>query len=116
LGFDWKIGIALLTSMAAREVFVGTMSTIYSAEGSEDDLGSIRTKMMNDTNNQTHKPVYTLATVFSLLVFYAFALQCMSTLAIVKKETGGFKWAIVQFVYLTVLAYGSSLFIYQVFS
>ncbi len=116
LGFDWKIGIALLTSMAAREVFVGTMSTIYSAEGGDDDLGSIRSKMLNDTNHQTKKPVYTLATVFSLLVFYAFALQCMSTVAIVKKETGGIKWALIQFVYLTFLAYGSSLFIYQVFS
>jgi ferrous iron transport protein B len=116
LGFDWKIGIALLTSMAAREVFVGTMSTIYSAEGGNDDLGSIRSKMLNDTNHQTQKPVYTLATVFSLLVFYAFALQCMSTVAIVKKETGGIKWALIQFVYLTFLAYGSSLFIYQVFS
>ena len=116
LGFDWKIGIALLTSMAAREVFVGTMSTIYSAEGGNDDLGSIRSKMLNDTNSQTKKPVYTIATVFSLLVFYAFALQCMSTVAIVKKETGGIKWALIQFVYLTFLAYGSSLFIYQVFS
>jgi ferrous iron transport protein B len=72
--------------------------------------------MLNDTNSQTKKPVYTIATVFSLLVFYAFALQCMSTVAIVKKETGGIKWALIQFIYLTFLAYGSSLFIYQVFS
>ena len=116
LGFDWKIGIALLTSMAAREVFVGTMSTIYSVSGSDDDLDSIRNKMMHDKNQQTMKPSYSLASVFSLLIFYAFALQCMSTVAIVKKETGGNKWAIIQFVYLTLLAYGSSWLIFSFMS
>jgi ferrous iron transport protein B len=115
LGFDWKIGIALLTSLAAREVFVGTMSTIYSVSGADDNLDSIREAMQGEQNPHTNKPTYTLATVFSLLIFYAFALQCMSTVAIVKKETGGNKWAIIQFIYLTVLAYGSSLFIYQIF-
>lgn len=115
LGFDWKIGISLLTSLAAREVFVGTMSTIYSVSGAEDNLDSIRDAMKHETNPHTGKPTYTLATVFSLLLFYAFALQCMSTVAIVKKETGSAKWALAQFVYLTVLAYGSSLFVYQVF-
>lgn len=115
LGFDWKIGIALLTSMAAREVFVGTMTTIYSVSGAEDNLDSIRDAMLVETNSQTGKPSYSLATVFSLLIFYAFAMQCISTVAIVKKETDSTKWTIIQFVYLTVLAYGSSLFIYQVF-
>jgi ferrous iron transport protein B len=71
--------------------------------------------MVAETNTQTGKPSYSLATVFSLLLFYAFALQCMSTVAIVKKETGATKWAVIQFIYLTVLAYGSSLFVYQVF-
>lgn len=115
LGFDWKIGISLLTSLAAREVFVGTMSTIYSVSGSDDDLDSIREAMLKEKNPNTGKPTYSLATVFSLLLFYAFALQCMSTVAIVKKETASAKWAIIQFVYLTVLAYGSSLLVYQVF-
>jgi ferrous iron transport protein B len=116
LGFDWKIGIALLTSLAAREVFVGTMSTIYSVSGTDDDLDSIREAMLKETNSTTGKPSYTLPTVFSLLLFYAFALQCMSTVAIVKKETGKTKWAVIQFVYMTVLAYGSSLLVFQVFS
>lgn len=115
LGFDWKIGISLLTSLAAREVFVGTMSTIYSVSGSDDDLDSIREAMLKEKNPNTGKPTYSLATVFSLLLFYAFALQCMSTVAIVKKETASAKWAIIQFVYLTVLAYGSSLLVFQVF-
>ncbi len=116
LGFDWKIGIALLTSLAAREVFVGTMSTIYSVSGTDDNLDSIRDAMKNETNSQTGKPSYSLATVFSLLIFYAFALQCMSTVAIVRKETGSSKWAVIQFVYMTILAYGSSLLVYQIFS
>lgn len=116
LGFDWKIGISLLTSLAAREVFVGTMSTIYSVSGSDDNLDSVRKAMLRETNPHTGKPTYTLATVFSLLLFYAFALQCMSTVAVVKKETGKTKWAIIQFIYMTVLAYGSSLLVYQIFS
>jgi ferrous iron transport protein B len=115
LGFDWKIGISLLTSLAAREVFVGTMSTIYSVSGADDDLDSIREAMLKEKNPNTGKPTYSLATVFSLLLFYAFALQCISTVAIVKKETASAKWAIIQFVYLTVLAYGSSLLVYQIF-
>jgi ferrous iron transport protein B len=115
LGFDWKIGISLLTSLAAREVFVGTMSTIYSVSGTDDNLDSIREAMLKETNVSTGKPSYSLATVFSLLLFYAFALQCMSTVAIVKKETGKTKWAVIQFIYMTVLAYGSSLVVYQIF-
>lgn len=115
LGFDWKIGISLLTSLAAREVFVGTMSTIYSVSGTDDNLDSIREAMLKETNSSTGKPSYSLATVFSLLLFYAFALQCMSTVAIVKKETGKTKWAVIQFIYMTVLAYGSSLVVYQIF-
>ncbi len=116
LGFDWKIGIALLTSLAAREVFVGTMSTIYSVSGTDDNLDSVRDAMKNETNTQTGKPAYSIASVFSLLIFYAFALQCMSTVAIVKKETGSIKWAVIQFIYLTILAYGSSLLVYQILS
>lgn len=115
LGFDWKIGISLLTSLAAREVFVGTMSTIYSVSGAEDNLDSIRDAMLSEQNPHSGKPTYTLATVFSLLLFYAFALQCMSTVAIVKKETGSLSWSVIQFLYLTILAYGSSFVVYQLF-
>jgi ferrous iron transport protein B len=118
LGFDWKIGIALLTSLAAREVFVGTMSTIYSVnnDGNEDNFSTIKAKMQNEINPRTGKPSYSVATVLSLMIFYAFALQCMSTIAVVKKETYSLKWPVIQFVYMTVLAYGSSLLVYTLFS
>lgn len=117
LGFDWKIGIALLTSMAAREVFVGTMNTIYSVNDDGDNsFGHIKTKMMAEINPRTGKPSYNTATFLSLLIFYAFALQCMSTVAIVKKETDSIKWPIIQFIYLTALAYGSSFLVYNLFS
>ncbi len=117
LGFDWKIGIALLTSMAAREVFVGTMNTIYSVNNDGDNsFGHIKTKMMAEINPRTGKPSYNTATFLSLLIFYAFALQCMSTVAIVKKETDSIKWPIIQFLYLTALAYGSSFLVFNLFS
>jgi ferrous iron transport protein B len=115
LGFDWKIGIALITSLAAREVFVGTMSTIYSVGSEISDLQSIRHKMMNEVNTETGLPVFSLATVLSLLIFYAFALQCMSTVSVVKTETGSWKWTIIQFVYLTILAYSGSFVVYHLF-
>jgi ferrous iron transport protein B len=106
LGFDWKIGIALVTSFAAREVFVGTMSTIYSV-GSNAENQTIREKMLAE---KTHdgKPRYTLAVGISLMLFYAFAMQCMSTLAVVKRETGTWKWPLLQFTYMGLLAWISS--------
>lgn len=115
IGFDWKIGISLITSFAAREVFVGTMATIYSI-GSEDNVKGIQAKMEQATFSDTGKKVYTPATVWSLLLFYAFAMQCMSTLAVVRKETGSWKWPAIQFVYLTLLAYFSSFLIYNILS
>jgi ferrous iron transport protein B len=115
LGFDWKIGIALITSLAAREVFVGTMSTIYSVGGGVDDLQTIRAKMTKEIDPQTGMPVFSLATVLSLMVFYAFALQCMSTVSVVQTETKSWKWATVQFLYMTVLAYASSLAVFHFF-
>jgi ferrous iron transport protein B len=115
LGFDWKIGIALLTSFAAREVFVGTMATIYSI-GSQEDEYSVRAKLANERDPVTGKPVYGLATSLSLLIFYVFAMQCMSTLAVVKKETNSWRWALIQFTYMTALAYLGSWFVYQLFS
>lgn len=115
LGFDWKMGIALIASFAAREVFVGTMATIYSVEADEENFESVRQRMEKDRDPETGKEVYTLATAFSLLVFFAFAMQCMSTLAVVKRETKSWKWPIIQAVYMTGLAYLSSLLVYQLF-
>lgn len=112
LGFDWKIGIALITSFAAREVFVGTMATIYSI-GSVDDEYSIHDKMAKERHPVTGKPIYTMATSLSLLIFYVFAMQCMSTLAVVKRETNSWKWPIIQFIFMSALAYLSSLLVYQ---
>ncbi|TZF82214.1 ferrous iron transport protein B [Pedobacter sp. BS3] len=114
LGYDWKIGIALITSFAAREVFVGTMATIYSVDSSGDDVVSVREKMRAATEPDTGRPVFTLATAFSLMVFYAFAMQCMSTLAIVYRETKSLKWPVIQFIYMGVMAYIASLIVYQV--
>ncbi|BDD06079.1 ferrous iron transport protein B [Aureibacter tunicatorum] len=116
LGYDWKIGIALLTSFAAREVFVGTMATIYSIGSKAEDDGTIRDRLRSEVNPKTGEPVYTKAVAFSLLIFYAFAMQCMSTLAIVKRETKSWKWPAFQMVYLTLLAYGSAFVVYHIFS
>ncbi len=113
LGYDWKIGIALITSFAAREVFVGTMATLYSVEENNDDT-SLRQKMAAAKRKDGTK-VYTLASGLSLMVFYVLAMQCMSTLAVVKRETRTWKWPIVQLVYMTVLAYVMSLLVYQWF-
>lgn len=115
LGFDWKIGIAIITSFAAREVFVGTMATLYSI-GDEENTEGLKAKMERATFSDSDEKVYTRATGYSLLIFYAFALQCMATVAIVVKETGGWKWPIIQLVYMSALAYFSSLLIYQLFS
>ncbi len=116
LGYDWKIGIALITSFAAREVFVGTMATLYSVgEDADENSETLRNKMQS-AKRVDGTPVYTKATGFSLLVFYLLAMQCMSTLAIVKKETGSWKWPLIQLLYMTVIAYTLSLITYQIFS
>lgn len=112
LGFDWRIGISLITSFAAREVFVGTMSTIYSV-GDADNTKSIREKLMSHKNPDTGEAFFTPAVALSLMLFYAFAMQCMSTLAIVFRETNGWKWPIIQFVYMSALAYFVSFIVYQ---
>lgn len=113
LGFDWKIGIALITSFAAREVFVGTMATIYSVEADDSNLASVRDKMLSAENPETGLPVFTVAVAFSLMVFYAFAMQCISTVAIVYRETKSWTWPAIQFAYMTTLAYIASLIVYQ---
>lgn len=113
LGYDWKIGIALITSFAAREAFVGTMATIYSVDGGDEDTSTIRGRMLSAVNSKTGLPVYTFATGISLMLFYAFAMQCMSTVAVVYRETKSWKWPIIQLVYMTVLAYVAALIAYQ---
>jgi ferrous iron transport protein B len=115
LGYDWKIGIALITSFAAREVFVGTMATIYSVGANVEDESTIKSRMQSEINPETGGPMYTPAMAFSLLVFYAFAMQCMSTLAIVYRETKNWRWPAFQLVYLTTLAYLSALLVYNLF-
>ena len=117
LGYDWKIGIALITSFAAREVFVGTMSTIYSLGGEIDnENATIKNRMRAEVNPQTGKPMYDLALGFSLLIFYAFAMQCMSTLATTYRETKSWKYPLIQFGYMTALAYLSAFIVYQTLS
>jgi len=113
LGFDWKIGIALISSFAAREVFVGTLATIYSVGNDSEE--TIKNRMASETK-ANGKPLFDLPTGVSLMLFYAFALQCMSTLAIVKKETNGWKWPIIQLFSMTLIAYLSALAVYQILS
>ena len=114
LGYDWKIGIALITSFAAREVFVGTMATIYSV--GDDDKGSLLLKeKMKAAVRPNGQPFFNLASGLSLMIFYVFAMQCMSTLAVVKRETKSWKWPVIQLIYMTGLAYLLSLLVYQLF-
>ena len=113
LGFDWKIGIAIITSFAAREVFVGTMSTIYSLGSAEDNV-KISERMKTDINPKTGNPTYNNAVAWSLLMFYVFALQCVSTLAVVFRETNSWKWPFIQFIYMGSLAYLFSFLIYNI--
>ncbi len=112
LGYDWKIGIAVLTSFAAREVFVGTLATIYSVGSDEEE--TIKNRMAAEVNTITQKPLFNLASGISLLLFYAFAMQCMSTLAIVKRETNSWKWPVLQLMIMSVFAYIVALIAYQI--
>jgi ferrous iron transport protein B len=115
LGYDWKIGIALITSFAAREVFVATMATLYSVGQDEDENSLLLREKMQQAKRSDGSKVYTLATGLSLMIFYVFAMQCMSTLAIVKRETKSWKWPIIQLLYMTGLAYLMSFIAYQLF-
>ncbi|AUC85916.1 ferrous iron transport protein B [Polaribacter sp. ALD11] len=115
LGYDWKIGIALITSFAAREVFVGTLATIYSVGSDDEDTATIKEKMASEVNESGGK-LFNFPVGMSLLVFYAFAMQCMATLAIVKRETKTWKWPLIQLFGMTGLAYISSFIIYQILS
>ncbi len=114
LGYDWKIGIALLTSFAAREVFVGTMATIYSLS-SDSDEDTVKGKMAAELRPGTNRPMYDRPTALSLLVFYVFAMQCMSTLAVTQRETNTWKWPIIQFLFMSVMAYVGAWVAYNLF-
>ncbi|RXR21167.1 ferrous iron transport protein B [Flavobacterium amnicola] len=113
LGYDWKIGIAIVTSFAAREVFVGTLATIYSIEDSENQEVTIKQKLAEEINPRTGEKLFNLASGISLLLFYAFAMQCMSTLAITKKETNSWKWPLAQLIFMSGFAYLTALIAYQ---
>ncbi|CAM1334433.1 ferrous iron transport protein B [Tenacibaculum aestuariivivum] len=114
LGYDWKIGIGLIASFAAREVFIGTLATIYSVENNDENISTIKQKMAAEINNDTGEKRFNFATGMSLLLFYAFAMQCMATLAIVKKETKSWKWPMIQLIGMGVLAYLSAFIAYQI--
>jgi ferrous iron transport protein B len=111
LGYDWKIGIAIVSSFAAREVFVGTLATIYSVGSDEEE--TIKNRMAAETNPVLGGPLFTFASGISLLLFYAFAMQCMSTLAIVKKETNTWKWPLLQLFIMSGFAYVVALIAFQ---
>ena len=116
LGYDWKIGIALITSFAAREVFVGTLATIYSVAADDDDTSTIKQRMASEINPRTEGKMFTLPVGMSLLIFYALAMQCMATLAIVKKETRSWKWPLIQLFSMGLLAYVASFITFQILS
>ena len=116
LGYDWKIGIGLISSFAAREVFVGTMASIYSVGSKQDQNKTILEKLRQAKNNNTGKPTYTFAVSLSLLIFYAFAMQCASTIAIVKRETNSWKWPIIQTLGKTTIAYLGAFLTYTIFN
>ncbi|MCJ1805692.1 ferrous iron transport protein B [Flavobacterium covae] len=116
LGYDWKIGIAIISSFAAREVFVGTLATIYSIGDSEDQEATVKNRLAEEINPNTGEKLFNTATGVSLLLFYAFAMQCISTLAITKKETNGWKWPAIQLFFMSGFAYLVAFIAYQVLS
>ncbi len=113
LGFDWKIGIGLVTSFAAREVMVSTLATIYNLEDADETTVDLRKALVEDKDPDSGLPVYTVWTALSLLVYYVLAMQCMATVAIVRRETNSWRWPLLMIFYMTTLAYLASLTVYQ---
>ncbi len=113
LGFDWKIGIGLIGSFAAREVFVSTMGVVYGLGGEEDEESQSLREKMAQAKHADGSPVWTPLVGMSLMIFFMFAMQCMSTIAVVKRETKSWRWPLFMLAYMTVLAYVSSLIVYQ---
>ena len=113
LGFDWKIGVGIITSFAAREVMVSTLATLYNVEEEGEYVVGITEALKNDVNPVTGLPRYTPLVALSIMVFYVYAAQCMATFAIVRNETNTWKWPLIMIVYMTGLAYAGSLIVYQ---
>ncbi|MDH3251172.1 MAG: ferrous iron transport protein B [Ignavibacteria bacterium] len=115
LGFDWKIGIGLIGSLLQREVFVSTMGTIYNIQNADDGTGnvSLQSRMQQDRDPVTGIPTFTMLTAICVMVYYVFAMQCLSTVAIMRRETNGWKWPAFQFGYMTLLAYGATFITYR---
>jgi ferrous iron transport protein B len=113
LGFDWKLGVGLITSFAAREVIVSTLATLYNVEDGIENGVSLTEALQNDRDPVTGEPVYSTLVALSLMVFFVFAAQCMATFAIVKNETNSWKWPLIMIVYMTGLAYIGSLIVFQ---
>ena len=113
LGFDWKIGIGIIASLLQREVFVSTMGTMYNIQNADNDTASLRDQMRNDINPETGLPVWTTLTAICVMVYYVLAMQCMSTVAVMRRETNGWKWPLFQIGYMTALAYGVTFLVYK---
>ena len=115
LGFDWKMGIGIVASFAAREVFVSTMSVVYNVGEADDSDAGVASlaKVMQDEKRDDGKPAYTPLVGVTLMVFYVFALQCVSTIAVVRRETNSWKWPLFQLLYMTALAWGMAFLTYQ---
>ena len=114
LGFDWKIGVGLLTSLLQREVFVSSVSTMYNIQSGDDTSVSLTEQMKKDIDPVTGLPKFTALTAICVMVYYVFAMQCMSTVAVMRRETNGWKWPVFQFVYMTTLAYIMTFIVYRV--
>jgi ferrous iron transport protein B len=115
LGYDWKIGIALITSFAAREVFVGSLATIYAVQDDGDENLRLIDRLKAEKNNK-NEPIFTLASGVSLMIFYVFAMQCMATLAVVKRETNSWKWPLIQVGFMGLMAYFGALLAFNLLS
>ncbi len=114
LGFDWKIGVGLITSFAAREVIISTLATLYNVEDGSEDMLSLAESMKNDINPKTGKPVFSTLVALSLMVFFVYAAQCLATFAIIRQETNSWKWPLIMVTYMTILAYTASLLVFQI--
>jgi ferrous iron transport protein B len=116
LGFDWKIGIGLVGSILQREVFVSTMGTIYNIKNADEEKGtlSLKEQMQRDKDPVTGEPTFNVLTAICLMVYYVLAMQCLSTVAVMRRETNGWKWPLFQFGYMTMLAYSVTFLVFRV--
>jgi ferrous iron transport protein B len=113
IGQDWRVGVGIIGSFAAREVLVSTLGLVYGMEADDDDPAELREALREQKNPETGKPQHTALSGFALMVFFVYACMCMSTLAVVRRETGGWKWPVFMFVSMTGIAYVAALVVYQ---